>query len=425
MISIKRNITFALDTTPYKKDKDVCRLRCIVTWCGNRLRLNVGHNVDPRWWNGERCNPRTYHGKNKTPSSLINKAIDDMEERVNHVFAEYELLDTTPSKETIKAAIEPEVTYSNSKESIFEAYDEYTAENIALGKWAHNTQRKARQIKNHLLEMNPNLTFEELADSDFINALMRHFAKRTDKKGEKGLSNISIRRDIVHIKTFIRWAQDRGYIGEAKLLTQKMWLKTARKTIVFLTWDELMRVYTHDFGHRHALAAVRDIFCFCCFTSLRYSDVLNLKRSDFHGNSFTITTIKTADTLTIELNKYSRAIYEKYANSPFPTDKAFPVISNQKMNEALKEIGEICKIDSPITLTSYKGTKRIERTYKKWELLSTHAGRRTFISNAIMLGIPPNVIMKYTGHSDYNAMRPYIEIADSVAKSAMQRFDAL
>lgn len=66
---------------------------------------------------------------------------------------------------------------------------------------------------------------------------------------------------------------------------------------------------------------------------------------------------------------------------------------------------------------------RIDETHPKWELLSTHAARRTFVCNAIMLGIPPSIVMKWTGHSDYRAMKPYLEIVDDTAKRAMSAFD--
>ena len=59
----------------------------------------------------------------------------------------------------------------------------------------------------------------------------------------------------------------------------------------------------------------------------------------------------------------------------------------------------------------------------KHELLSTHTGRKTFICNALSLGIPPNVVMKWTGHSDYKAMKPYIDIADSIKVNSMALFD--
>lgn len=40
-----------------------------------------------------------------------------------------------------------------------------------------------------------------------------------------------------------------------------------------------------------------------------------------------------------------------------------------------------------------------------------------------MLGISPQIVMKWTGHSDYAAMKPYIAIADSAKSDAMAKFD--
>ena len=120
--------------------------------------------------------------------------------------------------------------------------------------------------------------------------------------------------------------------------------------------------------------------------------------------------VKTADSLIIELNKHSRSILEKYENVVFEKDKALPVISNQRMNDYLKELAEMAGIDE---------------VTPKYALLSTHAGRRTFICNALSLGIPANVVMKWTGHSDYKAMKPYIDIADDIKANAMNKFNQL
>ena len=53
------------------------------------------------------------------------------------------------------------------------------------------------------------------------------------------------------------------------------------------------------------------------------------------------------------------------------------------------------------------------------------AGRRTFIVNALSLGITPNIVMKWTGHSDYKAMKPYIDIVDSIKASSMTKIGGL
>ena len=61
----------------------------------------------------------------------------------------------------------------------------------------------------------------------------------------------------------------------------------------------------------------------------------------------------------------------------------------------------------------------------KYALLGTHAGRRTFICNALALGIPPQVVMKWTRHSDYKTMKPYIDIADDIKANAMSKLNQL
>jgi integrase len=59
----------------------------------------------------------------------------------------------------------------------------------------------------------------------------------------------------------------------------------------------------------------------------------------------------------------------------------------------------------------------------KYKFLGTHTGRRTFICNALMLGISPEIIMEWTGHSDYASMKPYIGVANSMKKKAMELFN--
>lgn len=132
-----------------------------------------------------------------------------------------------------------------------------------------------------------------------------------------------------------------------------------------------------------------------------------------------MTTVKTSDSLIIELNDHSKAILEKYKGVEFENDKALPVITNQKMNDYLKELAELAKINEPVRQTYYKGNERIDEVTPKYALLGTHAGRRTFICNALAFGIPPQVVMKWTGHSDYKAMKPYIDIADDIKANAM------
>ena len=109
----------------------------------------------------------------------------------------------------------------------------------------------------------------------------------------------------------------------------------------------------------------------------------------------------------------------------FEENKVLPIITNQKMNDYLKELAELAGIDGTVRQTCYRGNERIDEVTPKYALLGTHPGSRTFICNVLALGIPPQVVMKWTGHSDYRAMKPYIDITDNIRANAMSKFNLL
>jgi integrase len=240
------------------------------------------------------------------------------------------------------------------------------------------------------------------------------------------MRNSTVSKQVGYLKWFLRWAYKKGHHNNFAYDTFRPKLKNTQKKVIFLSWDELNKLRNYKIpDNKQHLGRIRDLFLFCCFTGLRYSDLDNLRRSDIKESHIEITTVKTADNLIIELNDHSRAILEKYKSIPFEHDKALPVISNQKMNDYLKDLAELAEINEPVRETYYKGNKRIDTITPKYALLGTHAGRRTFICNALSLGIPAQVVMKWTGHSDYKAMKPYIDVADSIKADAMSKFNQL
>lgn len=61
-----------------------------------------------------------------------------------------------------------------------------------------------------------------------------------------------------------------------------------------------------------------------------------------------VTTVKTSDSLIIELNNHSKTILDKYKDVVFEDDKVLPVITNQKINDYLKKLAELAGIDEPV-----------------------------------------------------------------------------
>ena len=93
------------------------------------------------------------------------------------------------------------------------------------------------------------------------------------------------------------------------------------------------------------------------------------------------------------------------------------------MNEYTKDLCELYEINEPVFRSVVRTGQREEESRPKFELIGTHAGRRTFICFALASGIPPQVVMKWTGPSDYKAMKPYIDIAEKVKAEQMSIFE--
>ena len=102
-----------------------------------------------------------------------------------------------------------------------------------------------------------------------------------------------------------------------------------------------------------------------------------------------------------------------------------PVISNPKMNDSLHDLCRLAGINEMVRKTYFRGKERIDEVKPKWEFVGSHTGRRTFICHALSMGIPPEIVMKWTGHSDYKAMKPYIDVVDEIKAESMKKFDGL
>ena len=368
--------------------------------------------------------------KLKQSSSEINAALLGYYTELQEIFKRFEVAEIIPSPAEVKEAFNnrhgqnekmelSSTDLSNVPSNFYEAFDDFVRVCGRQNDWTHSTFEKFAAVKNHLKNFRSELGFE-FFDEEGLTEYVQYLREVREMR------NSTIGKQLSFLKWFLRWSFKQGMHSNNAYDTFKPKLKDTQKKIIFLTWKELNRLREFKIPPtKQALERVRDVFLFQCFTGLRYSDVFNLRRSDIKGDYIEVTTVKTSDSLIIELNDHSRAILEKYKDVEFENDKALPVITNQKMNDYLKELAELAEINEPVRQTYYKGNERIDEVTPKYALLGTHAGRRTFICNALALGIPPQVVMKWTGHSDYKAMKPYIDIADDIKANAMSKFNQL
>ena len=429
-MNIKRNIIFTLESR--KKDGvlivENVPIRMRVNFASKRIEFTTGYRIDAAKWDTDKQRVRNgCTNKLKQSASEINASLLGYYTEVQEIFKKFEVEEIMPTPEQIKEAfnalhkpIEEEVKPRKSTPNAFyKVFDDFVRDCGRQNDWTDSTYEKFAAVKNHLMNFRDGLTFDffdEKGLNDYVTYL----------RDVKEMRNSTIGKQLSFLKWFLRWAFRKGVHQNNAYDSYKPKLKSTQKKIIFLTWEELNKLREFEIpAAKQALDRVRDVFLFQCFTGLRYSDVFNLRRSDIKGDHIEVTTVKTSDSLIIELNNHSKAILDKYKDVAFEDDKVLPVITNQKMNDYLKELAELAGINEPVRQTYYRGNERIDEVTPKYALLGIHAGRRTFICNALALGIPPQVVMKWTGHSDYKAMKPYIDIADDIKANAMSKFNQL
>lgn len=443
-------IIYYLEKRENKKHENPIRMSVIIR--GARVQSTTGFSIKPDDWDGDKSRVKAHkQNSKKQTAAQINKYLSGLETQV----LEFENTCTVrPSIEKIKEVIssynpdaDPEaekvdengntVSQEPKRKGVVEFFKEFCKEESVANQWTPGTMQIWDAFEKHLKAVVKGASFD-FFNNDGINAFVRHL--RVKAKMQEN----SVQKHYLNLRWFLNWAVRHGYASEREIGKTQPKFKLVDKPVIFLTKEELITLYKYQVPangtkvklHKYdgteyekvvhdaaALAKTRDLFCFCAFTSLRYSDMANLKRTDITDDILYITTQKTHDRLPINLNKYAKAILEKYKDERFPDGLALPVITNQKMNEYLKDICELCGFNTPITRVTFRAGKREETTEPKYDLIGTHAGRRTFICFALSSGIPPQVVMKWTGHSDYKAMKPYIDIAEKVKAEQMAIFE--
>lgn len=426
IFELKRSISFILE-----KRKDSAGalitsnvpIRMTVSYGGKRLMVFSGCRVEATKWNADKQRVKSNTTHNGGSSTEINGKLNALENGINEYFKNCEVKKITPTLSELQAAFTRIAkTDKENKETFFTAFDRFTLTVGRESDWDEDTYIKFGVIRRHLEGFDKHLSFESLNTDRMIDYLNYLRIKRD-------MRNTTIGKNLGFIKWFLRWAVKNKYPINQGALDFSPKLKGTDgkiKKVVFLSLDELTYLYRFDIPASKAyLNRVRDVFVFSCFCGLRYSDVYNLKKSDDKGTYIEFVAQKTTESLKVETNKYSRAILDKYKDVPFKGDKALPVISIQRMNDYIKELAELAGLDTPETIVYYKGNRRIEETYPKYAMLSTHCARKTFVTNLIYLGVSDHVIRQWTGHRDHKSFDVYHKIVDDIKAREMAKFDQI
>lgn len=385
-------------------EKEDTLIYLFFSYNGQRFKYSVSEKILPKFWNTQEQRVK----KSFSGSLEINNHLDRIEGEIKKIYRNGIISGKAINNQFLKEELECKLfPSSKSKNDFFDLFTEFIE--VQQATKTNKTIQKYKTLFNHLKEFQTRkkyvLTFDRI-DMKFYEKYVTYYIN--DLK----LLNNSVAKYIKTLKTFLNWATERGY--NTNNTFAKFKAKERDADIIYLTEQELFLIYNYDLSNKPALEKVRDTFCFCCFTGLRYSDLIRLKKKNIKGEEIHLVSEKTTDNLIIPLNKFSNAILSKYNHS-------LPYISNQKTNEHLKELGKLCGITEPVTLTQFRGVEEIQVTKPKCEFIGTHTARRTFVTLSLEKGMRAETVMNITGHKEYNTFKKYIKITSKVKLVEMKK----
>lgn len=223
-------------------------------------------------------------------------------------------------------------------------------------------------------------------------------------RSERKCANNSTVKYIKNFGKIIRICLDSHWIERDPFSNFKAKLVEVKR--IYLTEDELQSVVDKQFSTER-LTKIRDIFVFSCFTGLAYADAKKLDKSQIvkgiDGENWIYTSRQKTDSqCNIPLLPVAQSILDRYVNDPECINKGIllPILSNQKMNEYLKEIATLCGISKDFTF---------------------HTARHTFATTVTLSnGVPIESVSKMLGHKDIKITQHYAKILNSKVSEDMK-----
>ena len=377
-----------------------------------RLRYYTGERIKPWDWDKEKQRARTSYRGYVTLNDLLDSLAE--EPRTIERNARISGIDCT-----IKH-LKQQLSYNRiTPKDFIGVLDEFIREQRLRRRWSPATEKRWWFFRTDLMLFDKTIQLEFASiNVQFVQAYVKAMLLQ-------GYSNAIIRNHIHMMMQFVGWAGKKGYHSSNAYRDIDMNIRIQRreKNFVYLTIDEIARVSQLTFDENETrYEKARDVFLFSCFTGLSYRDLKDLRRFSIKYNYLIITSKYTEDSIRVPLVDHARMILEKYKDSG--EIQPVPVVSQQKYNEYLKIIGKRAELNEKVSQIRFKGMGRIETTLPKWQLLTSLAGRRTFLSMAVFLDIPLVTASLITGLKA-EAIQAYFEVPDSRKQIKMQQLDNL
>ena len=361
-----------------------------ITVDGIPKEISTGRQCDPDRWNS---NAGRVYGTKEDAKSL-NAYLDILQNKVYEVRRQLLEKNETITAEGLRNTLKGTNETARMIMKIFQQHNDelkslvgkdFSAATLERYKTSFDHTKSFMEWKYGVSDMDiKKMDYEFVSQYDFWLKTTRNCSHNT------AIKYIANFRKIVNRCIRNGWLEKDPFVG----------FKMTKKEVVpeFLTEQEIETITKKKFASER-MNQVRDIFLFCCYTGLAFVDVKKLKASEIgigiDGSKWIFTNRQKTDTLSrIPILPIALEILEKYKEHPacLNSEKVLPVLSNQKYNEYLKEIANVCGINKNLT---------------------THTARHTFATTVTLSnGVPMESVSKMLGHKNLRTTQHYAKVLD-------------
>jgi site-specific recombinase XerD len=441
----------------------------------NRLPCNVSikYSINPIYWDNE----KNYVKKTYPKFQELRFILNEFENNLINKIEEYHLSNKVyPSKSDLKKIIEEEQQEIDKPKDVKKTLEQYFQEFIKLGiesklekstiavynytwkKWV-----KYQTNQNRIFLYNE-ITFKVL-DNFRIFIL------------NSGFKNNTIGKYIKTMKAFLTHLLEREEL-DIPISFKKVVVDKEEPEFEILNQDELeiikaecffSRKYTnkpkvHNLSEREIM--IGQIMIFLCHTGLSFVDFDNFKIKHLYflieGKNekqlyIKIVRQKLKNTVTCKIPLFDVtidliinqlgcpvAMYEHNPEEPTPLSvkvsllnkfinnftkngklsyesRIFDKVSSQRFNKEIKDLLKKLKIDSMVNEVQTVGGIIKQKVVPKYEKISAHTGRRTFITLSLQNGVPIHILQEQTGHRKIQTLLRYYKSSLGAIHSATQK----
>lgn len=387
---------------------------------GLRLRCSTKERCEPRQWN-EKAQEfrRSFAGWQEA-----NEGLRALTLRLENRYRELRAANVAPTVALMREAVNPSVVVVKEEPTLVARFAEFR--DVLAGRgYAFHTLRHYKTACNHLEAFLEKTRRKELLLAGYTSAVHDDYVSHL--RTGCGLSANGVYTLLKDLKTFLRHAQDeRGLTLGLELKRLEVRYTDQAKT--YLTAPDLAALVAVKLSK--TLEPARDVFLFCCYTGLRYSDVAALHAGNLHllganGDGDRVLRLiqtKTRATVSIYLSRLASEILDRYATPERQFDGArlLPVLANQPMNRYLKKITQLAGLSRPVEVVSTAGGQVMKTAVPLSELVTMHTARHTFAVQSLLRGMPVTVLQRVMGHAKIQNTMRYAQVVEELQHQAMR-----